>query len=124
MGVTFQAVVSPNATQYYGSIVISNIVQDNGSPVTMEKYLKVSLTSPASVNGSDVNVVLNPWQEIEASAENTQTDSGTFEITLKLAPQSTHTFNLSDTITIGVNGDLTGDTAKLHLDSIKISADD
>ncbi|RSS52553.1 hypothetical protein [Streptomyces sp. WAC01280] len=124
MGVTFQAQVGPNPSQYYGTIAISNIAQDNGSPVTMEKHLKVDLTAPVSLHGSDVNVALNPWQEIEASTENTQIGSERFAITLKLAPVSAHTFNPSDTITLGVNGDLTGDAAKLYLESIKISTDD
>ncbi|MFJ1937347.1 hypothetical protein ACIOGZ_32380 [Kitasatospora sp. NPDC088160] len=122
MGVTFKAEVRAES-QYYGAVEIKGIAQD-GDEMKVQKHLKVNLILPAAGSGTDVNLLLTPWIPIDVSVENNQIGSDKFEVTLTMASETPFAVGPSATLTIGVNGDLTGDAAKPCLDSIKISADD
>ncbi|MFG3054585.1 hypothetical protein ACGFZP_27010 [Kitasatospora sp. NPDC048239] len=122
MGVTFKASVNAQS-QYYGSVVITGFAQDGGGEVKVEKHVTVNLTLPATVSPGDVNYTLNPWVPLDFSTENDQVESAKFKVAIKAALESPYTLKSTDTLTIGVNGDLT-DAVQQHLESIRISVDD
>ncbi len=122
MGVTFKASVNAQS-QYYGTVVITGFAQDGGGEVKVEKHVTVNLTLPAPVSPTDVNYTLVPWAPLEFSTENDQVESTKYKVTIKAATDSPITLKSTDTLTIGVNGDLTG-AVEQHLESISISVDD
>ncbi|MFF7586296.1 hypothetical protein ACFZCK_02255 [Kitasatospora purpeofusca] len=122
MGVTFKASVNAQS-QYYGSVVITGFAQDGGGEVKVEKHVTVSLALPAPVSPSDVNYALNPWVPVNFSTENDQVESAKYKVTIKAVLDSPYILKSTDTLTLGVNGDLTY-AAEQYLESIRISVDD
>jgi hypothetical protein len=118
--VLFDAAVAPNASQYYGSIIISNIRYEDG-PVKIERFLGISFQSPASISSQDISTSPNPWTEVLPEATSEQIDASTFRIVAKLSVYEPHTFD-SLIINIGVNGDLTRDGERF-VESVAITAD-
>ncbi|KAM0265157.1 hypothetical protein ACHAQJ_000310 [Trichoderma viride] len=107
--ITYKPAVGSGATQYYGTIIVSDIQYDDGSRVTIDSFLGVTFTSPASLAATDINLSTSPWQDVTPGISSVQISDATFLITANLQFPGTYTFNTSDTITFGINGDLTKD---------------
>lgn len=121
--ITYKAEVGPGATQYFGQLKVSNLQYEDGSQVTIKDFLGLTFTSPAKVEPKDINVSTNPWQEVTPEVNFNQIDTSTFLITVKLKFPGNYKFNLSDTITFGINGDLTKDP-DTYLKSFIFDADE
>jgi hypothetical protein len=100
-------VLGPNATQFYGTLNIDNIRYESGGLVTIQDFLGVKFKSPTDVAAADLFVNLDPWQEASSQVSNERIDSGTVNVTVKIQVQESHTFKPHDTLTWGINGDLT-----------------
>ncbi|KAL6904062.1 hypothetical protein GGI43DRAFT_421544 [Trichoderma evansii] len=107
---------------YYGQLIVSNIQYDDDSEVTIKSFLGITFKSPTSLGEKDVTVSTNPWQEVKPEVNFNQIQDSIFLITVKLHFTSTYKFNLSDTITFGINGDLTNNP-DTYLDSFVFAAD-
>ncbi|PTB39234.1 uncharacterized protein TrAFT101_007977 [Trichoderma asperellum] len=120
--ITYQAKVGSGATPFYGQLIVSNLQYDDGSEVTIKNFLGITFKSPSSLRKDDVIVSTNPWQNVTPTVDFNQIDDSTFLITVKLNFENPYKFNVSDTITFGINGDLTKhpDT---YLDSFAFAAD-
>ncbi|MDE1183078.1 hypothetical protein [Paraburkholderia sp.] len=122
MNITYTAVVSPGANQWYGSMVLSNICYEDGSPVQLNQFLALDFQSPASVTSKDIYPTLTVWSATTVDAQSAQIDATTYSVAARLNFDAPHAINAHDQITIGVNGDLTQD-ADRYLKSFVIAAD-
>lgn len=118
--VLFDAAVAPNASQYYGSIMITNVRFVDG-PVGIERFLGIVFKSPAAIGLQDFSISPNPWTEVLPDATSEQIDASTFKIVAKLSVAKPQTFNTLD-INIGVNGDLT-QNPESFIQSIAVAVD-
>ncbi|KFX91020.1 hypothetical protein V495_05505 [Pseudogymnoascus sp. VKM F-4514 (FW-929)] len=118
--VLFDAAVAPNATQYYGSLIVSNIRYEDG-PVNIEQFLGISLRSPASISSQDFSTSPDPWIEFLPDVTNEQVDASTFHAVARLSVSEPYTIGRL-TINIGVNGDLT-QSPERFVESIAIAVD-
>ncbi|KAM4054866.1 hypothetical protein HRG_014932 [Hirsutella rhossiliensis] len=121
--ILYDATVTPGATEYYGSMVLTNIRYKDGGSVTVKDFLGIIFKSPASVEGKYIYGSTNPWVELNPETINEQINSSTFVVTAKLHTGKTYKFNASDTITFGINGDLTQDTDR-YTESFVLTADE
>lgn len=120
--ITHQSVVGPVPTQYYGSLILSNIQYDDGSQVTINSFLGVTFKSPGSFAAGDVAVSTSPWQDVTPDLKIDHIDASTYFVTAKLQFPGTYTFNTSDTITFGISGDLT-QQPDIYTESFLLAAD-
>jgi hypothetical protein len=109
-------------TPYYGTLVVKNIRHDDNTEVKISSFLGLTFKSPAPVSKEGFNVSLTLWQEVTAMVENEQISSSLYAVSAGLHVGSAHTFTSSDTITIGVNGDLGQDT-ETYVTSFVLAAD-
>jgi len=103
--------LSPDATQWYGRLEVKNIRHEDGSAVTIHKFLGVAFKSPALVNPSNFWYQTHPYVEIDAKISDKQIDATTFHVEAKLTFKTEYTIN-KDTGTelhYGVNGNLIKD---------------
>jgi hypothetical protein len=121
--ITYEAKVAPGATQYYGQIIVSNLQYDDGSAVTINDFLGTTFKSPSSLTEDDVTVTTQPWQDVTPEVNVNQIDVSTYFVSVKLDFKKSYKFNLSDTITFGINGDLTNDP-DIYLKSFSFQADE
>ena len=111
-------------SEYYGTLVVSNIHLDGSNSVTVKEYLGIIFKSPASVANRDFWYSTNPWVEITPDISSQQIDGTRFLVTAKLSFSSSYTFNAKETLTFGINGNLNsspqqyGDTFILTADQI------
>ncbi|KAK4237477.1 hypothetical protein C8A03DRAFT_34545 [Achaetomium macrosporum] len=98
---------------YYGTLILSNIRNDDNTAVKINTFLGLTFKSPAAVDRTGFNVSLSPWQEVNVMVDNEQVSSSLYSVSAGLHVGSPHTFNTSDTITIGINGDMGQDTETL-----------
>ncbi|KFZ02797.1 hypothetical protein V502_11513 [Pseudogymnoascus sp. VKM F-4520 (FW-2644)] len=117
--ITSKVSLDPNATQYYGILHIS-IQNEDGTGVLVRGTLTITLKSPAEIAPTDITVSSSPWQEFRPAVTNTQTDSSTFDVEVKLFAVHGYATDDSFSINIGVNGDLTRDTQR-YTESIVIT---
>ena len=121
--ILFDVSVGPNATEWYGQLIVEKIHYEDGSLVTIHKYLGIRFKSPAAVSATDVQSLTNPWTEISPETSNEQIDATTYQVVAKLAVGDKYTINQGDTqFRFGINGDLTKDPSK-WTESFKLAAD-
>lgn len=113
---------APNPTEYYGTLVNTNIRYEDGSPVTIKGFLGVKFKAPPN-SGITVDVLLNPWQQTSSEKRCETLEDGTIIVTAKIIVESSHTFKPSDKLTWGINGDLTHDT-DTYVNSFELYADE
>ncbi|KAI1445021.1 putative hydroxymethyltransferase [Annulohypoxylon stygium] len=117
------ASVGDGAGQWYGTLVIKNIRYEDGSSVTIQSYLGVKFLAPKLSADITVNALFTPWQEISSEISIEELDQTTTDVTAKVFVQEAHTFVFSDTITWGINGDLTVNP-DTYTGSFELYADD
>jgi hypothetical protein len=115
-------VVGSNPSEWYGTLVTSGISYEDGSRVTVQNTLYVKFLAPPN-NGIQLTAQLNPWQQVAYSTGSETVDAQSVQITAKIDIAGPYTFNTSDTLTWGINGDLRGD-ASLYTDSFELYADE
>ncbi|KAI1204587.1 putative hydroxymethyltransferase [Annulohypoxylon truncatum] len=101
------ASVGSGAGQWYGTLVIKNIRYEDGSSVTIQSFLGVKFLAPKTTADITVNAQFTPWQEVSSEISTEELDQNTIDVTAKVFVQQAHTFVASDTITWGINADLT-----------------
>lgn len=121
--ITYEAKVASGATQYYGQIVVSNLQYDDGSAVAIKNFLGTTFKSPSSLKKDDIIVATQPWQEVTPEVNNNQIDESTYLVSVKLNFKNSYEFNLSDTITFDINGDLINNP-DTYLESFSFVADE
>lgn len=114
--------VGPNPTEWYGTMIVKGIKYNDGSQVVIDKYLGISFTSPSAVDKDAFNVSVSPWQDVKAEVTNEPIDASTCLVTAKLNFEKSYKFNASDTITIGLEGDLR-DHPEPYTESVRLDAD-
>ncbi|KAG8406658.1 hypothetical protein J3458_020997 [Metarhizium acridum] len=114
--------VGPNPTEWYGTLVVSGIKYSDDSQVAIKEFLGISFKSPVPVDQNAFTVAVNPWQSVTAEVINDPIDASTSLVTAKLNFESSYKFNTSDTITIGINGDLR-DNPEQYTESVRLAAD-
>lgn len=129
MTITCQAKIAAGAGQYYASLHLTDIKQDNGNPVKVENYLEVSFLSPVPVKKDDIqftkwdptfNIVINPHTEISKKE---------YQIDFVISADNKQAFTIEkdNNIVIGLNSpsgapDLSKDLSH-YTGSIAITAD-
>ncbi|KAL7621276.1 hypothetical protein AAE478_008595 [Parahypoxylon ruwenzoriense] len=114
--------VGPGAGQWYGTLVVDNIRYEDGSPVTIENFLGVKFKSPVVTAAITVNVQLSPWQQVSSEVSTQQLDDKTIGVTAKIGFNPSYTFKPQDSLTWGINGDLTTDP-DTYVNSFELYAD-
>lgn len=114
--------VGPNPTEWYGTMIVKGIKYDDGSQVVIDKYLGISFTSPSAVDKDAFNVSVSPWQDVKAEVTNEPIDASTCLVTAKLNFEKSYKFNASDTVAIGLKGDLR-DHPEPYTESVRLDAD-
>ncbi|KER04643.1 hypothetical protein LGZ99_04570 [Photorhabdus temperata] len=122
MSILYNAVVDPGATPYYGSITVNNLHYDTGYQVHIDNYLSFNFLSPASISSTYINLSFSEWQNWSVDVQNVSIDANTSSVTVTITFPNPYVFIDSDSITIGVNGDLTTDPNK-YLDSFVFAVD-
>ncbi|MCC8422463.1 hypothetical protein [Photorhabdus thracensis] len=122
MSILYNAVVDPGAIPYYGSITVNNLHYDTGYQVHIDSYLSFNFLSPASISSTYINMSFSEWQNWDIDVQNVSIDANTFSVTVTITFPNPYVFIDSNSITIGVNGDLTTDPNK-YLDSFVFAAD-
>ncbi|UKZ66240.1 uncharacterized protein TrAtP1_007414 [Trichoderma atroviride] len=107
--IKYEAKVASGATPFYGQLVVSNLHYDDDSAVTINDFFGTVFKSPARLGKNDIVVGTNPWQEVTPDVTVNQIGDSTFLVIVRLEFKGPYTFNLSDTISFGINGDLTDD---------------
>ncbi|KND92249.1 hypothetical protein TOPH_03220 [Tolypocladium ophioglossoides CBS 100239] len=107
--ILYDASVSRDASEWYGTMSVTNLRNNDGSVVRIKQFLGVIFRSPAQVSATDFNGSTNPWAEITAEVANEQIDSSSFVVTAKLSIAKGFTFSSGDTFSWGINGNLTKD---------------
>lgn len=122
MKVLYDAVVGAGAGEYYGTIIISNLKYEDGTPVNIRQFLSMDFTSPASVADTDINGSFISWVQVTPDVHSVQLDSASFAISAQLDFAEPHVMDQHDQFTIGINGDLTHNP-DVYLNSFVIAAD-
>jgi len=123
MAVLFDIKVESGASQWYGVIAITNIRNDDGTAVRINEFLGMVFHSPAAVQPLDFNVLFATWAPTTAETTNAQIDSELYNVTAKVNVETPHTFVAADRISIGINGNLTGDNVDEYLASFALAPD-
>ncbi|KID84250.1 hypothetical protein MGU_08553 [Metarhizium guizhouense ARSEF 977] len=92
--------VGPNPTEWYGTMIVKGIKYDDDA----------------------FNVFGSPWQDVTPDVTNEPIDASTCLVAAKLNFEKSYEFNTSDTITIGVKGDLR-DHPEPYTESVRLAAD-
>ncbi|KAL9612162.1 MAG: hypothetical protein Q9167_003241 [Letrouitia subvulpina] len=117
-----EAIVSPDATQYYGRLVISRIRFADDSPVTIQEFLSVVLKLPRSDQG--IGVDSEPWTIITPDINTKPIDEQTIAVTARIVYSHSHTFDIEKEILIfAINGNL-ADRPDFYTASVELYADD
>lgn len=122
MKVLYDAVVGAGAGEYYGSIIVSNLKYEDGTPVSIRQFLSMDFTSPAAVTDTDISESFVSWVQVTPNVNSTQIDTATFSVSAQLDFADAHTMDARDQFTIGINGDLTHNP-DIYLNSFVIAAD-
>ena len=101
--------LGPGATQYYGTLIVSNIRYENGTVVFIQKFLGLTLQSPAQINAGSINVMPIPWVQTSVEISNTQINADQYDVQIQVYFPQSFAINTGTSITIGVDGDLTSD---------------
>lgn len=117
-----KTVVGPNPGEYYGTLVTSGISYEDGSPVTVQNKLYVKFLVPPSTGDPQLNPSLNPWQKIDPIYTLQPMEDKSVAVTAELPIVGPYKFNLSDTLTWGINGDLRGDASR-YTESFELYAE-
>ena len=97
------------AGEWYGTLVNTNISYEDGSPVTINEFLGVKFKSPPVTADITVNAQLSPWQQTSSEISTDLINDTTIGVTAKVIVETTHTFQASDRLVWGINGNLTTD---------------
>jgi hypothetical protein len=107
--IVYDASVEPNANPNYGQITVTNIRYDDGSSVSIQRFLGIIFDSPAVVGATDFWASTDPWMDIKADFTSEQIEATRFAISGQLNFPNSYTFKTSDKLFFGINGDLTKD---------------
>ncbi|WP_445493483.1 hypothetical protein [Photorhabdus sp. SF281] len=122
MSILYNSVMVPSTTPYYGSITVNNLHYDTGEQVHIDNYLSFNFISPVLISRFYINPLFSEWQNWDIDVQNVSVGANTFSVTVKITFPNPHIFIDSDSINIGINGDLTTDPNK-YLDSFVFAAD-
>ncbi|KAN0079542.1 hypothetical protein V8E54_004756 [Elaphomyces granulatus] len=118
--ILFDVKVEEGADKWYGQMTLSNIRYEDGSSVSVQKFLGIVFKSPAAVAAMWYSV--SPYVSIKAEMTNQAIDGSTFKVTAKLTVDKAFTFKPSDIFHFGINGDLT-QNPKRYTESFVLAAD-
>ncbi|KAL9045428.1 MAG: hypothetical protein Q9214_001525 [Letrouitia sp. 1 TL-2023] len=120
-----EAIISPDATQYYGRLVISRIRYEDDSPVTIQEFLGVAFKSPKSPkNDPGIRVEPEPWINITPDINFDPIDDKTIAIRVALSYSNSQTFDIEkEKPNFEIDGGLT-DKPDFYTASVELYADD
>ncbi|KAM0522578.1 hypothetical protein ACHAPE_002170 [Trichoderma viride] len=122
--ITYEAKVASGATPYYGQLIVSNLQYDDGSKVAINNFLGTTFKSPSSLTKDDITVATKPsWQKVTPEINVNQIDDSTYLVSVKLNFENPYEITLADTISFGINGDLTNNP-DAYLESFSFGADE
>gem|GEM_PF-7061320 len=101
MAILYDAKVSSGITNYYGTVVISNIRNDDGSAVNAESFLSFHFIAPVPASTA-LQISTVPWMAFSSEVKNQPIDDENVSVMIALKPVSGQKFSLSvkDCITI------------------------
>lgn len=112
-----------SAGEWYSTLVTSGISYEDGTRVKLQNKLYVKFLAPTNTGVQLNNASLNPWQQVVSTIASETMDDGSTAITAEIQFTDPYTLTTSDTLSWGVNGDLTGDASK-YTESFEIYADE
>ncbi|KAI1074054.1 putative hydroxymethyltransferase [Whalleya microplaca] len=93
------ASVLDSSTEWYGELIVDNIRYEDGTPVTVNKYLGVKFIAPK-------------WTDDLEEIYTDPIDSQTTGVTAKIGFQTSYTFDADDKIIWAINGNLITDSER------------
>ncbi|KAI4163074.1 MAG: hypothetical protein LQ342_003392, partial [Letrouitia transgressa] len=115
------AIVSPDATEFYGRLIISRIRYADDSPVTIQKFLGVVFKSPTSEQG--IGFDSDPWISILPDVNYDTIDEKTIAVRAALSYENSHTFDTQEKLIFEINGNLT-DRPDFYTASVELFVDE
>ncbi|KAI4212866.1 MAG: hypothetical protein LQ351_004391 [Letrouitia transgressa] len=115
------AIVSPDATEYWGKLSISKIRYEDDSPVTIQKVLGVVFKSPKS--DRDVTLDLEPWFDMTPTINFDTLDEKTIAVRAALSYAQSHTFDTEEKLVFEITGNLT-DRPDFYTSSVELFAEE
>ncbi|KAI6080905.1 putative hydroxymethyltransferase [Hypoxylon rubiginosum] len=108
-----------STSEWYGTLVVYDIKNTDGSALTVDQYLGVTFKSPPVTS----DIVVDFW-EAESSEVSTETiDSTSVAVTVRINFASPYTFQSNDEIKFEINGDILTDP-DTWTQSFELYADD
>lgn len=117
-----KTLVGPSPGEYYSTLVTNDISYEDGSPLTVQDKLYVRFLAPPSTGVPQLTASLNPWQNVVATFTLEPMPDKSVFVTAELPIAGPYKFNISDTLTWGINGDLRGD-ASMYTESFELYAE-
>lgn len=112
--------------QFYGSLIISNIRQDNGGPVVLKNFLGVKFTSPLLRETGIISFQLDSshWVETESDISTKPLDDASaVAVTARISVPSAHEIQTTDKFQFNADADWT-DKPDVYGKSVELYADD
>lgn len=107
MSIVGKVTTGANPTQYYGTLIVTDIKNDDNSAVSIKNTLKFSFLSPAAIEPSAVMPAFTSWQDWAITTENKQISDSDILVQVTVGFPQAYVLSSRDTITIGIGGDLT-----------------
>lgn len=117
-----KTIVGPSPSEYYGTLITNGISYEDGSPVTVQDKLYVKFLAPPSTGVPQLTPSLHPWQRVDATFSLEPLADKNVAVTAELPIAGPYKFNVSDTLTWGINGGLTGDASR-YTESFELYAE-
>lgn len=114
--------IETGASEWYGTIDVTNIRYEDGSAVAVEEYLGILFISPAWTTEPDVNLTLSSWTDNSPEVVHDDNGDGTFDVTARIIFSESHTFAKGDVVKFGISGDMMNNS-DLYKDSFELYAD-
>ena len=107
-------------THDFGRLIVSNIRHENGSAVTIQKFLGVKFKSPLTPKG--IIFMSDPWFALTPDVSTESLTPSTVAVTARLRVSTSHRFESTHSLIFGINGDL-GDKPDVYAESFELYAD-
>ncbi|WP_369788661.1 hypothetical protein [Rouxiella sp. WC2420] len=95
MTILYDASVDSSITNYYGTLVISNIRNDDGSAVNAESFLSFHFIAPVPASTA-LQISTVPWVGFSSEVKNQPIDDKNVSIMITLKPASGQKFSISE----------------------------
>lgn len=119
MTILYDASVDSSITNYYGTLVISNIRNDDGSAVNAESFLSFHFIAPVPASTA-LQISTVPWMAMKSEVENQPIDDKNVSIMITIKAASGQKFSMSEKDHITIPFDAPNATTSILPDMLPV----